>query len=357
MSSYYTTARLEEMRKAKLKQELSDSIQNLRAQLQKEHENTVQTAASSNIVLSVFQTDDAVSGCISDAAVSGASLKISDEHAKRTGKDLDFSDLLCSARKKPGKLELELDSWIKRIDERPVIEEKDAADRARLLAEVAKTLSDDLTDIEDKIRSVKMRVSSYLQGAAKLTDNDKAQLESSYFQYCALCSMLGVKPAEQLPFRVKAEIERMTSVLEQRRQNEYIMDVVQSIMEELGCHVKDDAILDHTAGQMFSVDGHPLCDVFVGNDGRGIMFEPVGESREGSLDRRRQIEHSANSVCSMYAVLEQRAAERGVILNRVYCAPARIGEMCVQSDVSGRTAKRERRRGTVEKQREMDSEV
>ena len=69
----------------------------------------------------------------------------------------------------------------------------------------------------------------------------------------------------------------------------------------MGCQIKEDAILDHTLGQVFSVAGHPLCDVFVGNDGSGIMFEPIGQSRGGSLEKKRQIEASANHVCSLYS--------------------------------------------------------
>ena len=55
MSSYYTAAQLEAMRKARLKQELSDTIQKLKEQLQTEHSNNAQIASSTNIEISVFQ--------------------------------------------------------------------------------------------------------------------------------------------------------------------------------------------------------------------------------------------------------------------------------------------------------------
>lgn len=356
MSSYYTTAQLEAMRKARLKQELADSIQRLKEQLQIEHKNNVQMTAGSNIETTVFIADDSVGGYSKSAVLTGAMLQIEEGQSDAKRDELDFSGLLFSAHKKPTKLEQELDSWVKKVDERPSISEKDEKDRTRLLAELARTIQASATDIEDKIRSVKMRVSTYLQGAVRVNDADKEKIESTYFEYCALCEMLEVKPTERLPYRVEKEVARMTSVLEKRRQDEYVMDVIEGIMEDLGCHAKDDAVLDHTVGQMYAVDGHPLCDVFIGNDGSGIMFEPVGESKGGSLERQRQIESSANSICSLYATLEERAAEKGVILKRVYAEPAHIDEMCVQSDISERSARKKQRKTSTQKQRALNSE-
>ena len=349
MSSYYTTAQLEAMRKARLKQDLADSIQKLKEQLQIEHKNNVQMTAGSNIETTVFIADDSVGGYSKSAVVTGAMLRTEEGQNDAKRDELDFSGLLFSAHKKPTKLEQELDSWVKKVDERPIITEKDEKDRTRLLAELARTIQASATDIEDKLRSVKMRVSTYLQGAVRVTDADKEKMESMYFEYCALCEILEVKPTERLPYRVEKEVVRMTSVLEKRRQDEYVMDVIEDIMEDLGCHAKDDAVLDHTLGQMYAVDGHPLCDVFIGNDGSGIMFEPVGE-------RQRQIESSANSICSLYATLEERAAEKGVILKRVYAEPAHIDEMCIQSDISERSARKKQRKTTTKKQRALNSE-
>ena len=356
MSSYYTTAQLETMRKARLKQELADSIQRLKEQLQTEHINCVQLTTGANIETTVSVADNAVGGYSKNDVVTGAILQTEDSQSNSKRDELDFSRLLFSTHKMPTKLEQELDSWVKKVDERPIVSERDEKDRTRLLAELAKTIQASATDIEDKIRSVKMRVSAYLQGAVRVTDADREKMESAYFEYCALCEMLEVKPTERLPFRVEKEVAWMTSVLEKRRQDEYVMGVIEDIMEDLGCHAKDDAVLEHAVGQLHSVDGHPLCDVFIGNDGSGIMFEPVGESKGGSLERQRQIESSANSICSLYATLEERAAEKGVILKRVYIEPAHFGEMCVQSDISERSARKKQSNASKQKQRALNSE-
>lgn len=356
MSSYYTTAQLEEMRKARLKQELVESIEKLKEQLRTEHANIVKVTAGFKIETSVFLMDDSVGGYSKSFEISGATLKNESDQNGDVRDVLDFSELLAATDKKPTKMEREIYSWVRRVDERPIISESDENDRTRLLAELNKIIQESATDIEDKLRSVKMRVSTYLQGAARMTDTDKEEIESTYYEYCALCEMLRIKPTEQLPYRVKSEVERMTSVLEKNKQDAYVMGVIESIMTDLGCHVKEDAVLERTVGQMFSVDGHPLCDVFVGNDGSGIMFEPIGESKDCSLERQRQIESSANSICSLYSVLEERAAEEGVILKRIYLEPSHIEEMCVQSDISGKNERKQQRKSTTQKQRVFDSE-
>ena len=356
MSSYYTTAQLEAMRKERLKKDLSDAIQKIREQLQTEHDNTVQVVSSSNIELSVFAFDNSVGGYKTSTVITGNLLEERNENENHERDSFDFSELLFSSHKKPTRLELELDSWIHKIEERPILTEKDEMDRTRLLSELARIIHDPLIDIEDKIRFVKTRVTSYLQGATKLNSSDLAEMESVYYHYCALCQLLGVEPKEKYHYRIKSEIARMTSILEKRQQDEYIMGVIEDIMEDLGCHVKDEAVLDHTIGQVYSVDGHPLCDVFIGNDGSGIMFEPIGESRTGSMERQRQIENSANSICSLYAQLEEKAAERGVILKRVYIEPAHFDSMCVHSDISEHTGKKKQRKNTVQKQRAFGSE-
>lgn len=356
MSSYYTTAQLEAMRKAQLKQALADSIQGLKEQLKMEHKNNVQITAGSNIETTVSIADDAVGGYDKNHVVTGATLRSEEGRGVDRQDELDFSELLFFVHKKPTKLEQELNSWVEKVDKRPIVSERDERDRTRLLEELAKIIRASTTDIEDKIKLVKMRVSTYLQGAVRITDEDIEKIESAYFEYCALCEMLKVKPTERLPYRIGKEVARMTAILEKRRQNEYIMDVIEDIMEDLGCHAKDDAVLDHAVGQLYSVDGHPLCDVFIGNAGSGIMFEPVGESKTGSLERQRQIESSANSICSLYATLEERAAEKGVILKRVYAEPSHIDEMYVQADIRERSDRKRQKRTATPKQQVLKSE-
>lgn len=356
MSSYYTAVQLEAMRKARLKQDLADAIRKLTEQLQIKSSNNVQVSSSQNIEISVFATDDSLGGYKENSEIRGAMIQRESEKETTKSDELDFSELLISTHKKPSKLELELDSLIRKVDERPIVSAKDENDRTRLLAELAKIIQSSAVDIEDKIKSVKMRVMSYLQGAIKLTKADTVSMESLYYQYCALCQMYEIAPTEKYPYRINEEIERLTAILEKRNQDEYIMSVMEDVMEELGCHAKDDAVLDHTIGQVYSVDGHPLCDVFIGNDGNGIMFEPIGESKEGSLEKCRQIESSANSICSLYGKLEEKAAEKGVILKRVYIEPAHIDKMCVQSDISERSARKKQRKSTVQKQKAMSTE-
>ena len=356
MSSYYTAAELEAMRKAQLRRELEQTISALTEQMRTEHENTVQLTEAGSVVLTVFADDKAVGGGVATAAVTGEALKMERESASEKRDELDFSSLMFAGKKKPTRLEQELDSWLQKAETRPVLTERDEKDRARVLAELQSILQSADMDIEDRVQAVRMRVTSYLQGGEKLTEADKAQIEADYLQYCALCSLLEVAPTERLPYRVKRETERMTRVLEKRREDSYVMEVIESIMEELGCHVREEAVLDHTMGQVFSIDGHPLCDVFIGNDGSGIMFEPVSDTKGASAEQQRKIEQSANSVCSLYGELEARAAEWGVMLRRVYLEPASVGEMCAQEDLSQRKESKKRRKNAAQKPRAMGME-
>ena len=168
MSSYYTAAELEARRKAKLKQDLADSISKLKEQLRAEHENKAQITAGANIEMTVFAEDNAVGGYSGKTVVSADTLQSEGSRDGSVRDELDLSGLLISAHKKPTKLEQELDQWIRKAEERPIISEKDEKDRTRLLAELAKTVNAPDTDIEDKVRAVRMRVTAYLQGQRHL---------------------------------------------------------------------------------------------------------------------------------------------------------------------------------------------
>lgn len=353
MSSYYTEAELEAARKEMIKKGLADSIHRLGIQLQEKHDNSVHISSSGNIEISVFVADDTTYGDSENLFVAKENITQSTNIEETQREILDFSKLLVS-KHRVSKLEEELKSLIERADERPIITQKDEDARKRLKQELQRILNQS-DDIEDKIKSIKMRIISYLQGKQVLNSDEINRIRDRYYEYVALCQFLDLTPTEHTPYRVEREIERMTSVVEKRKQTEYIMHVIQSIMKKMGCQVKEDAILDHTMGQVFSVEGHPLCDVFVGNDGSGIMFEPIGQSRGGSLEKKHQIEASANHVCSLYAELEQQAAERGVILSRVYLDPANVDTMCIQEDVSAQKKEKKQRKSSVQKLRAMET--
>ena len=356
MSSYSSSAQLEAQRKAKVMQELNDTIQKMKAQLSAKCDNGVSVAKGLNTIVSIVEDDEASGGLSEeDLAVGSAFLGYEIEN-KEEREVLDFSGLLSEVHDKPTPLQLELDSWIKMVDDRPVISEADESDRIRVIAELKKLMEDASVDIEDKIVRVRMRVNAYLQGGSILTESDKKLIESEYMEYCAMCALLQMKPVEHLPSRVKKELIRMRGVLEKRAQDDYIMGVIEDIMNELGCHVKDEAVLDKIVGQTFTVDGNPLCEIFVGEENGGIMFEPVGENRASSSEEKHRVEESANSVCSMYKELEERAAERGVILSRIYMRPVNAEEIVVRNEVAEKHTGGRRKRAEAKKQRSMGLE-
>ncbi len=352
MSSYESTARLEaerrEMLRRQLKQRLDNSVSDLRSQLESDRHSEVRMEHAASIVMTVFEDDGVSGGPFEESTVSAQALM--DESGKAAARDeLDLSSLLRQHSEQPTKLEAELDSWIRRADERPIVTEKDETDRKRLLTELERIKNDPTIDIEDRVRLVKMRVKAYLDGAVRLTDEDKKKQETTFLEYCALCQMLGMVPTERVPYKVEREVARLKKVAQTRAEEEYISDVVGEIMEDLGCKPKELVILDGVEGVIYSVEGQPLCDVFVAQDGSGIMFETVGTSRDGSLEGRRRLESSANKVCSLYEVIEQRAAEKGVILQRIYMDPAKADSMVLSTEVRRSQSKARKKRVTKKK--------
>lgn len=346
MSSYYTTAQLEAMRKAKLKAELLESINMIRAQLFEERQNDVVVSAAMNFEVTVANDDEGVSGFTSSVRI-GEELRREQSVSSRT--ILDLSSLLRENHIFISQLEQEIEKLVDTIDQRAVLTEQDAIDKERVLHETSKTLSNDKMDIEDKLKYLRMRIGSYIQSGTPRSSVNYQKLENEYYNYCALCQLVGEKPVETLPEKVSNATKQLLAVVEKQRQDAYIMSAIEEIMSDLGCSVKDQVVLDHTEGQLFSVDGHPLCDVFVGADGSGIMFEPVAQITEGSLDQKRTLEASANRVCSMYDRIEELALERGIVLKRVYAEPASVSSMCSQDDLQASKKNKQQRKARITK--------
>lgn len=310
----------EAIRRAREK-EIGDSIIHLKTAMSTQA-NTARFTAGSSITMTVFREDDTVRENLQDFQVSGDNLTAGRGSTAGTRNEMDFSGLLNLSGKRPNRLEAELDSWVQRIAERPILDEKDEAAHQETATAIQNILSDRETDIEERLNAAKKLISGYLAGSAHLTDAENQQLQADYLEYCALCEMLELKPTETLPSRVSREIRRLTEILQKRREDEYVMETVRSVMEELGCHSQDDGILDGTAGEVFAIDGHPLCNVFAGVDeGGGILFDVIGTRPPESAATRQAVQKSAEYACSLYEKIAEKAAERGVILNWYYREP------------------------------------
>lgn len=338
MSSYYTTAQLEAMRKAKLKADLTAGIERLSTQLRQEYRNDIECCKSSNIYASIFAEDEVVSGYDDENVVDASNIYLNDVEEIKEHEELDFSVLLAVVPRE-NILVAELDEWLDKAEQRVILRKKDEEDRIRLLKVLGEIVQDASLDIEDKIKAVKMRVTAYIDSSYIPTDTELNEISEDYFEYVALCQMLDITPREKYPYRVRLEVARMKAVLEKRAQDEYIMETIQEIMTELGCNMRDEAVLDHVSGRRFRVDGHEICDVFVGSDGSGIMFEPIVENTDKNTSTA-NIENDISHVCSLYKELEDRAFERGIVLNRVYLEPLTAQECCTEEKVSAQKKKK-----------------
>lgn len=338
MSSYYTTAQLEAMRKAKLKADLLAGIERLSVQLKQEYKNDVECCKGANIVTSVFAEDEVISGYDDENVVDSCNIYVSESEVSYEHEELDFSVLL-SVVPKENILVSELNEWLAKADKRVILRKKDEEDRIRLLEVLGEIVQNEAMDIEDKIKAVRMRVSAYIDSSYIPTESEMDVISEEYFEYVALCQMLDVTPREKFPYRVRIEIERMKAVLEKRAQEEYVMETIQEIMTELGCSMRDEAVLDHVNGRRFKVNNHEICDVFVGSDGSGIMFEPIVDTSNKNTSNA-NIQSDIGHVCSLYKELEDRAFERGIVLNRVYLEPLTAQECCTEEKVSAQKKKK-----------------
>lgn len=338
MSSYYTTAQLEAMRKAKLKADLLAGIERLSAQLKQEYKNDVECCRSSNIITSIFKEDEVAGGYDDDNEVDVNDIYVADVNDNCEHEELDFSELLAVVHKE-NILVTELNEWLEKAEQRVIFRKKDEEDRIRLLKTLSEIVQDISLDIEDKIKAVKMRVTAYIDSSYIPTETELCEISEDYFEYVALCQMLDITPREKYPYRVRLEIARMKTVLEKRAQDEYIMEMIQEIMTELGCDMREEVVLDHVNGRRFKVDGHEVCDVFVGSDGSGIMFEPIVEISRNNVSTA-TIETDIGHVCSLYKEVEDRAFERGIVLNRVYLESLTAQECCTEEKVSAQKKKK-----------------
>lgn len=330
MSSYYTTAQLEEIQRARLRQELEEELRQLREQLSAPVEDRVERTGMGGFVLTVAEGENGESGYRLDSRIGGG------EHATAGAgerRKMDFSLLLKLDQEWQQRQDSRFQALLTQVEERAVLTEEDRRARERILAELKELAGQSREGMEERLAEASWRLKLYLQAGTPAAQLDRAAEEERMLEYRALCCLAEITPVASLPAEVERECARLGALLEKRRQDAYIMNNLTEIMEEMGCSVVGETMLYHTGGQLFSVAGAPLCDVFVGANESGIMFEPVAESREGSLERRRQIERSANNICAMYAELEERAARRGIMLRRVYQDPAVLERICARDDV------------------------
>lgn len=347
MSSYYTTAELEQMRKAQIRRQLEQKLNALQAQLRAGGESTATVAAAAAAQTVAIQ-DDAQRGYTYTGSGPSVTERSTQPEARTV---IDLSALL-RVPTAPSKLSRQLEDTIRKADERAILTQADAQDKARLMTAISQITSDPNMDIEDKILAVQLRVQSFLQCGTPISAVDTQKLQDARLEYSALCRMLELTPqADLLPDQIRHENERMKQLLEKQAQQAYILQTLGEILEQLGCHVQGSAVLDHTEGQAFSVDGAPLCDVFVGADHSGILFEPIAQTRGGSLDRQRQTQQHANKICALYATLEEKALERGILLRRVYADPVDQDTICIQSDLEQFVQKKQQRKAQEQKKK------
>lgn len=352
MSSSYSVAELEAMRKAKVLAELNEGIEKLKLRLQTSSNNDIEEIKRGNYAISVFSDEEVFERKVEANAVNEEDINSSFNLDTEYREEIDFSKLLFAVARE-NVLLVDLKEWINKVENRGIYRKKDEVDRARLLKALEMIIQDQQMDVEEKIQGVKMRVESYLSHAYELTVAEQDEINRDYLHYVALCQMLDITPREKYPYRVRCEIDRMQSVLEKRAQNEYIMETIQDILTDMGCTLKGEAILDHVQGMTFSVNGNEICDVFVGNDGNGLMFEPIVQTKKESLTAN-DIQNDIGHVCSLYKEMEDRAFDKDIVFKHIYMDSVDAKQCCREERVT--TQKKNKKKSISHKLKTLSQE-
>lgn len=348
MSSSYASYELEKERQRRLREQL-------RNELRESADRLMARADASNasrsggvyraVVTGVSLSDDRAAGEWGDLTVSEDSAGLQ-RRAERT-RTLE-SGLVRTAAPKADKWRTEAEKLYAIVEQSPDLTRRDREEKERVLEEMRRVFGDESADIEVRIDGMRMRAEAFAGSRPRLTAAEKKRLSHRRYLYAAMCGELSLTPVCAAPYEIEDEIARMTPILEKRREDAYAMDVIEECLEELGCQSVSDAVLDHTAGVLFDVEEAPLCRLFVGDDGTGLVFEPVAKENAGTSAA------GVDRVCSLYAKLGELAAQKGVLLRPVYTMPPEGAAVSREEDVSGRREHRKKKRTAGKKADAME---
>ena len=336
MSSYITAAQLEKQRKDALRKRLNESVNSLKNKISEISSNDTGVNVSYGTVHTTVITDEVSDGVLLSGEIGGSLIEGTDMRERET---MDFSSLLSYGKQKETKATV-LQESVKRIEKRAVLYLRDKKDREEIERAVKQIIENPNIDIDSKIERVNLRIDNYLHAGTLVEDVDNEFVESRIKEYMALCQMLGVAANETLLEIIEQKCVSMKQELQKREEDQYIADTINDIMTELGCKSKGTSVLQQIQGEMYEISDCEHCEVFIGKQGNNILFEPIIETREGSENYKRSVQLDIVSVCSLYDEIERRAAERGVILKKVYFEAISVETATVNEQTENKSVKK-----------------
>lgn len=339
MSSYYTTAQLEAMRKEKLRKRLNESIDFLRNKLSECTSNDIGAVISFGTVHTKVIEDEISSGFEFKGEISN-SIPEGTEISER--EKLDLSSLLSVGNKKADKMN-KLRNSIEKIKKRAILYIKDENERLKIENIVKQIVVDSSLDLDSKIEIIDMKVEGYIRSGILVENVDVDYVNSRFMEYRTLCEMLEIQPTEKLLERVELKCNELRAKLQKQEEEKYIAETISDIMKELGCSGMGSSILQNVEGEMFEIEGYEYCNIFIGKQEHSVLFEPVIHSREGSVNHKKRVQADIDGVCSFYAEVARRAAERGVILTKVDFEPVLVETATVSEKVQSGYATKKRK--------------
>ncbi len=353
MSVKYTRAQLKAMRKLELKKQLEYNIQEIKKKLSDNIKNTAVTS-NNGFGATVANSDNINDDFKSSEIKYEYDINNNKKNNVELHKELDFSRILINCKNCETSFQKKVNELLIRINNRDFKSEKDTQDYNRLMSYITETLNDTLLTDDDKLLYLEKRINIFLQLHDNIAKENSTNLHDIIFEYHALCKLADITPVEKNAQRMIKESIKLKEALQTRMQDEYILNTLNDIMNDLGCNLKQESILNNTAGQLFSINGNLLCDVFMGTEHGNILFEAVAHSKNDLSVSKKQMQESAGSVCEMYKEIASLAAKKDVILNDIYNYEVNESNIHVIEDLKQEDNKNTRRKKTQAKTMQME---
>lgn len=340
MSSYYSEAELAEQQRQRLLAQLSKEIEDNRLVTL-----NLQTSLNSYILSSPTFTESrhstiAESGDSSNKIYQhhrthqSDSIKWEKEDRTSIKRTADFSSVLQVDNDQSQTILRHQQKLEQMIMARAILSRNDLEEKEVLLDSITDIITNPAFSMEDKIELTEKKASVFLQRGKLIKDVDFNAIKHDYATYLTLCRMLAIEPSCTFHEEIKKEIQRLNNVLANQREQKYIFDTIKEIMASEGSFITSTTVLSEVSGIIFSVNGSKLCDVFVGVDGKEVLFEPVIDDYSSSVDSKRRANEDIKHVCGLYQKIARKAFEKGIILKTLVHESSSADSCYKKSDFS-----------------------
>jgi len=156
------------------------------------------------------------------------------------------------------------------------------------------------------------------QLASEVDLSDASNESPAYFQYLAICKLLGVKPEKIARKELAIQTKKLTEQLFEKKKDKYVLDCLKEVFAELGMHIEEEIELDGIAGQKVVDSEIDNCVIFMSQDQGGLLFETIAEndgSTPLSSDQKARMVESANKICKKHHKIIELLKRYGIVMS------------------------------------------